>query len=88
MHFREKNAKSTRIVLCFSPRCGAVSKIRYCDAIDNSEYEPLMQNLLLHAFVCCRSEADYQSVDILNKDDFEQELEELGSFACEVSNHQ
>lgn len=54
-------------------------KIRYCDAIDNSEYEPLMQNLLdMHLSVAGLKQIT-SPVDILNKDDFEQELEELGS---------
>lgn len=54
-------------------------KIRYCDAIDNSEYEPLMQNLLdTHLSVASLKQIT-SPVDILNKDDFEQELEELGS---------
>ena len=54
-------------------------KIRYCDAIDNSEYEPLMQNLLdTHLSVAGLKQLT-NPIDILNKDDFEKELEELGS---------
>ena len=54
-------------------------KIRYCDSIDNSEYEPLMQNLLdTHLSVVGLRQLT-NPIDILNKDDFEQELAELGS---------
>lgn len=54
-------------------------KIRYCDAIDNSEYEPLMQNLLDTHLSVAGLKQITSPVDILNKDDFERELEELGS---------
>lgn len=54
-------------------------KIRYCDAIDNSEYEPLMQNLLDTHLSVAGLKQITSPVDILNRDDFEQELEELGS---------
>lgn len=59
-------------------------KIRYCDAIDNSEYEPLMQNLLdTHMSVAGLSQLT-SPIDILNKDDFERELEELGSLRAKA----
>lgn len=59
-------------------------KIRYCDAIDNREYEPLMQNLLdTHLFVAGLKQIT-NPVDILNKDDFERELEELGSLRAKA----
>ena len=59
-------------------------KIRYCDAIDNSEYEPLMQNLLdTHLSVAGLKQLT-NPVDVLNKDDFERELEELGSLRAKA----
>ena len=59
-------------------------KIRYCDAIDNSEYEPLMQNLLdTHLSVAGLKQLT-NPVDILNKDDFERELEKLGSLRAKA----
>ena len=59
-------------------------KIRYCDAIDNKEYEPLMQNLLdMHLSVAGLKQIP-NPVDILNKDDFERELEELGSLRAKA----
>ena len=54
-------------------------KIRYCDAIDNKEYEPLMQNLLDTHLSVAGLKKITSPIDILNKDDFEKELEELGS---------
>ena len=59
-------------------------KIRYCDSIDNKEYEPLMQNLLdMHLSVAGLKQIT-NPVDILNKDDFERELEELGSLRAKA----
>lgn len=59
-------------------------KIRYSDVIDNSEYEPLMQNLLdTHLSVAGLKQLT-NPVDILNKDDFEKELEELGSLRAKA----
>ena len=59
-------------------------KIRYCDSIDNSEYEPLMQNLLdTHLSVAGLRQIS-NPIDILNKDEFEKELEELGSLRAKA----
>lgn len=49
-------------------------KIRYCDAIDNREYEPLMQNLLDTHLSVAGLKQITNPIDILNKDDFEREL--------------
>lgn len=59
-------------------------KIRYCDAIDNSEYEPLMQNLLDTHLSVAGLKQITNPVDILNKDDFERELEELGTLRAKA----
>ena len=59
-------------------------KIRYCDAIDNREYEPLMQNLLdTHLSVVGLKQLT-NPVDILNKNDFERELEDLGTLRAKA----
>ena len=59
-------------------------KIRYCDSIDNSEYEPMMQNLLdTHLSVAGLKQIS-NPIDILNKDEFEKELEELGSLRAKA----
>lgn len=54
-------------------------KIRYFDAIDNAEYEPLMQNLLDKHLSVAGLKQITAPVDILNKTDLEKELEELGT---------
>ena len=54
-------------------------KVRYCDAIDNSEYEPLMQNLLDTHMSVVGLKQITEPVDILNQPDLEKELEKLGS---------
>ena len=54
-------------------------KLQYCDAIDNVEYEPMMQNLLDTHLSVAGLKKITSPIDILNKDDFEKELEELGS---------
>lgn len=59
-------------------------KIRYCDAIDNSEYEPLMQNLLDTHLSVAGLKQITNPIDILNKNDFEKELEELGSLRAKA----
>ena len=59
-------------------------KIRYCDAIDNREYEPLMQNLLDTHLSVAGLKQITSPIDILNKDDFVHELEELGSLRAKA----
>ena len=54
-------------------------KIRYGEAIDNREYEPMMQNLLDTHLSVAGLRRIAGPVDILDKDDFERELAELGS---------
>ena len=80
---REDRKKYQDIFVFFSKVRRSV-KIRYCDAIDNSEYEPLMQNLLdTHLSVAGLKQLT-NPVDILNKDDFERELQELGSLRAKA----
>ena len=59
-------------------------KIRYCDSIDNSEYAPLMQNLLDTHLSVAGLKQITNPIDILNKDDFEKELEDLGSLRAKA----
>lgn len=59
-------------------------KIRYCDAIDNKEYEPIMQNLLdMHLSVVGLKQIT-EPVDIMNQSAMEKELEELGSMRAKA----
>lgn len=59
-------------------------KIRYSDAIDNSEYEPLMQNLLDTHLSVVGLKQITNPINILNKDDFERELDGLGSLRAKA----
>lgn len=80
---REEREKYQNAFVFFSKVRRSV-KIRYCDAIDNSEYEPLMQNLLdTHLSVAGLKQLT-NPVDILNKDDFERELQELGTLRAKA----
>ena len=54
-------------------------KIRYADVIDNREYEKQMQNLLDTHMSVAGIKQITNPVDILNKEELEKELEELGS---------
>ncbi len=54
-------------------------KIRYADVVDNREYEKQMQNLLDTHMSVVGVKQITNPVDILNKDELERELEELGS---------
>ncbi len=59
-------------------------KIRYGDAIDNAEYEPKMQKLLDKHLSVAGLKKITNPVDITNKDDFEKELEELGTMRAKA----
>ena len=76
-----KNCQNTFV---FFSKVRRSVKIRYADAIDNSEYEPLMQNLLDTHLSVAGLKQITKPVDILNKDDFERELEELGSIRAKA----
>ena len=59
-------------------------KIRYCDAIDNEEYEPMMQNLLDTHLSVAGLKQITTPINILNKEEFERELEDLGSLRAKA----
>ncbi len=75
---KEERQKYQDMFIFFSKVRRSV-KLQYCDAIDNAEYEPLMQNLLDTHLSVAGLKKITSPIDILNKDDFEKELEELGS---------
>lgn len=54
-------------------------KIRYADMIDNREYEKQMQNLLDTHMSVTGIKQITNPIDILNKEELEKELEELGT---------
>jgi type I restriction enzyme R subunit len=75
----QEERKKYQDTFIFFARVRRSIKIRYCDAIDNSEYEPLMQNLLDTHLSVAGLKQITNPIDILNKEDFEKELDELGS---------
>ena len=86
---RQERSKYQSTFIFFSKVRRAV-KIRYCDAIDNAEYEPLMQNLLDTHLSVAGLKRITKPVDLLNKDDLEKELDELGSMRAKadaISSH-
>ena len=54
-------------------------KLRYADAIDNKEYEPIMQNLLDRNLSVTGLKIIAAPVDILDSEGLEKQLNELGS---------
>lgn len=54
-------------------------KIRYADALDNKEYEPIMQNLLDTHLSVSGLKQITAPVDILNKEELEKEIDSLVS---------
>lgn len=80
---RDELKKYQDIFILFSKIRRSV-KIRYCDAIDNSEYEPLMQNLLDTHLSVAGLKQITSPVDILNKEELEKELDELGSLRAKA----
>ncbi len=75
---REELAKYQDEFIFFSKVRRSV-KVRYADAIDNAEYEKQMQNLLDTHLSVAGIKQISNPVDILDKDELEKELEELGS---------
>ena len=80
---REEREKYQKAFVFFSKVRRSV-KLRYCDSIDNSEYEPLMQNLLDTHLSVAGLKQITNPVDILNRDDLEQELNSLGSLRAKA----
>lgn len=75
---KEERKKYQETFILFS-RVRRSVKIRYGDIIDNHEYEPLMQNLLDTHLSVAGLKQITNPVDILNKEDFEKELNALGT---------
>lgn len=77
--FDKKEIADYQSVFTFFSKIRRSIKIRYADIIDNAEYEKQMQNLLdMHMSVVDIKQIT-NPVDILNKDEFEKELNELGA---------
>lgn len=77
--FEKKEIKKYQSEFLFFSKLRRTVKIRYADVIDNKEYESQMQNLLdMHLSVAGIKKIT-NPVDILDKDELEKELEELGT---------
>jgi type I restriction enzyme R subunit len=68
-----------KVAFTFFSKMRRSVKIRYADAIDNSEYETQMQNLLDSHLTVVGLKQITNPVDILNRSEMEKELDELGS---------
>lgn len=75
---REEISKYKAEFIMFSKIRKSV-KLRYADAIDNKEYEPIMQNLLDQNLSVTGLKIITAPVDILDSDGLEKQLNELGS---------
>ena len=75
---KEERKKYQDTFILFS-RVRRSVKFRYSDIVDNREYEPLMQNLLDTHLSVAGLKKITNPVDILNKEDFEKELNALGT---------
>lgn len=80
---REEIQRYQSTFTCFSKVRRSV-KLRYGDSIDNRQYEPMMQNLLDTHLSVAGLKQITNPVDILNKEDFERELETLGSLRAKA----
>ncbi len=75
--FDKKEIADYQSAFIFFSKIRRSVKIRYADIIDNAEYEKQMQNLLdMHLSVIGIKQIT-NPVDILDKDEFEKELDEL-----------
>ena len=77
--FAKTEIKKYQSEFLFFSKLRRTVKVRYADVIDNKEYESQMQNLLdMHLSVSGIKKIT-NPVDILDKDELEKELEELGT---------
>ncbi len=77
--FEKQEITKYRSAFIFYSKVRRSVKIRYADVIDNREYEKQMQNLLDTHMSVVGIKQITNPVDILNKDELEKEIEELGS---------
>lgn len=75
----KEECKAYQEAFAFYSKVRRSVKIRYSDAIDNQEYEPIMQNLLDRHMSVIGLKSITQLVDILDEKAIEKELEQLGS---------
>ena len=82
--FPQDELKQYQNAFVFFSKVRRSVKIQYCDAIDNREYEPLMQNLLDTHLSVAGLKQITSPINILSKDDFEHELEQLGTLRAKA----
>lgn len=75
----KKEIKHYQDVFVYFSKVRRSVKLRYCDAIDNREYEKQMQNLLDTHLSVVGLKQITNLIDIMNRDEFEKELSELGT---------
>ncbi|MBD5115562.1 MAG: type I restriction endonuclease subunit R [Ruminococcaceae bacterium] len=77
--FEKKEIDKYQSTFIFYSKVRRSVKVRYADVIDNREYEKQMQNLLDTHMSVAGIKQITNPVDILDKEELEKELEELGS---------
>ena len=77
--FERKEIEMFRETFVFFSKIRKSVKIRYADALDNSEYEPQMRNLLDTYMSVKDVQVVYSPIDIMNVGEFEKVLEKLPS---------
>ena len=82
--FPQDELKQYQNAFVFFSKVRRSVKTQYCDAIDNREYEPLMQNLLDTHLSVAGLKQITSPINILSKDDFEHELEQLGTLRAKA----
>lgn len=82
--FSSEEIKMYQSAFVFFSKVRRSVKIRYSDAIDNQEYEKQMQNLLDTHMRVEGIKQITNPIDILNRDELEKELKELGSLRAKA----
>lgn len=77
--FERKEIEMFRETFVFFSKIRKSVKIRYADALDNSEYEPQMRNLLDTYMSVKDVQVVYSPIDIMNVGEFEKVIEKLPS---------
>ena len=77
--FERKEIEMFRDTFVFFSKIRRSVKIRYADALDNSEYEPQMRNLLDTYMSVKDVQQIYEPIDIMNIGDFDKVVDKLPS---------
>ncbi len=77
--FRRDEIELFRDTFVFYSKIRKTVKIRYADALDNSEYEPQMRNLLDNYMYVKDVQQVYEPIDIMDIGNFDKTLERMSS---------